>query len=49
LNKQAFFVENRNDFVATVIPHLTNDCVLLLMGARDPGLEQFAKEVWEKL
>lgn len=47
--KQAFFVENRNDLVATIRPHLTEDCVLLLMGARDPGLEQFAKQVWEEL
>jgi UDP-N-acetylmuramate--alanine ligase len=47
--KQAFFVENRNDFVSTVRPHLDDNCVLLLMGARDPGLEQFGKEVWEQL
>jgi UDP-N-acetylmuramate--alanine ligase len=47
--KQAFFVENRNDLVATIRPHLTEDCVLLLMGARDPGLEQFAKQVWAEL
>ncbi|MBP6686272.1 MAG: UDP-N-acetylmuramate--alanine ligase, partial [Lacibacter sp.] len=46
---QAFFVENRNDLVATLRPHFTEDCVLLLMGARDPGLEQFAKTVWEQL
>ncbi len=47
--KQAFFVENRNNLVATIRPHLTEDCVLLLMGARDPGLEQFAKQVWSEL
>jgi UDP-N-acetylmuramate--alanine ligase len=46
---QAFFVENRNDLVSTLRPHFTEDCVLLLMGARDPGLEQFAKTVWEQL
>jgi UDP-N-acetylmuramate--alanine ligase len=46
---QAFFVENRNDLVADLRPHFTEDCVLLLMGARDPGLEQFAKKVWEQL
>lgn len=46
---QAFFVENRNDLVEALRPHFTEDCVLLLMGARDPGLEQFAKSVWEKL
>ncbi|UAY50974.1 UDP-N-acetylmuramate--L-alanine ligase [Ferruginibacter albus] len=49
LGKNAFFVEDRKDLLETVRSHLTNDCVLLLMGARDPGLEHFAKEVWDKL
>lgn len=49
LGKQAFFVENRNDFLESVRTHLTEDCILLLMGARDPSLEQFAKQTWEKL
>ena len=49
LGKSTFFVENRNDFLATLRPHLTGNCVLLLMGARDPSLEQFAKKVWEEL
>lgn len=49
LGKKAFYVQNRNDFLESVRPHLTEDCVLLLMGARDPSLEQFAKEIWEKL
>ncbi len=49
LGKNAFFVENRNDLVSTIQSHLTTDCVLLLMGARDPSLEQFAREVWEQL
>jgi UDP-N-acetylmuramate--alanine ligase len=49
LNKPAFFIEDREDFLAAVKPHLTTDCVLLLMGARDPSLEQFAKDVWNKL
>ena len=48
-HKQAFFKENRNDLVATVKPHLTDDCVLLLMGARDPSLENFAHKVWDEL
>ena len=47
--KNAFFVENRNEFVTAVRPHLTSDCVLLLMGARDPSLEEFAKQVWTEL
>jgi UDP-N-acetylmuramate--alanine ligase len=49
MGKNAFFVENRNDFLATVRPHLTNNCVLLLMAARDPSLEQFAKQTWQDL
>lgn len=49
LNKNAFFVENRNDFPAAVSSHLTSNCVVLLMGARDPGLEQFAQYVWENI
>jgi UDP-N-acetylmuramate--alanine ligase len=49
MDKPAFFVEDRNDFLETVRPHFTSDCVLLLMGARDPSLEDFAKQVWEQL
>jgi UDP-N-acetylmuramate--alanine ligase len=30
-------------------PHLTNDCMILLMGARDPGLEAFSKKLYEAL
>ena len=45
----AFFIENRNDFLEAVRPHLTDDCVLLLMGARDPGLEAFSQYVWQAL
>jgi UDP-N-acetylmuramate--alanine ligase len=47
--KSAFFEENRNNFLTAIRPHLTDDCVLLLMGARDPSLEQFAKQVWNEL
>ena len=49
LGKNAFFVEDRNAFLETARPHLTDNCVLLLMGARDPGLEAFSRSVWEKL
>jgi UDP-N-acetylmuramate--alanine ligase len=49
LNKPAFFVEDRNDFLNMVRTHLTTDCVLLLMGARDPSLEAFAKKIWNEL
>ena len=47
--KQAYFVADRNDFLSTVRKHLEKPSVLLLMGARDPGLEAFCKSVWENL
>jgi len=47
--KPAFFIEDRNDLLNAIRSHLTNNCVLLLMGARDPSLEHFAKDVWDKL
>ncbi len=47
--KQAFYIEDRARFLQAVRSHFTGDCVLLLMGARDPSLEQFAKKVWEQL
>src|SRR6188474_2511113 len=37
----AFFVADRNDLVSSIRSHLTDNSVLLLMGARDPSLEQF--------
>ncbi|MFI5132864.1 MAG: UDP-N-acetylmuramate--L-alanine ligase [Chitinophagales bacterium] len=49
LNKSAFFVENRNNFLTEARTHLTNNCVVILMGARDPSLEQFAKQIWADL
>ncbi len=49
LNKPAYFVENRNDLLAAIRPHLTANCVLLLMGARDPSLEEFAQKTWNDL
>ena len=49
LGKKAYFVANRKDFVTTIQPHLSENTVLLLMGARDPSLETFAKEVLEGL
>jgi UDP-N-acetylmuramate--alanine ligase len=47
--KNAFFAEDRNHFLEQVRPHLTGNCVLLLMAARDPSLEDFAKQVWSEL
>lgn len=49
LGKKAYFCEDRERFLDTVRPHLNGDTVLLLMGARDPSLENFAASVWEKL
>jgi UDP-N-acetylmuramate--alanine ligase len=49
LGKPAFFVENRDQLLQGVRPHLSQESVLLLMGARDPSLEEFAKIVWEDI
>ncbi len=49
LGSNAFFVEDRNNLVAAVRPRLQEGDVLLLMGARDPGLEQFGHQVFEQL
>ena len=49
LGKSAFFVEDRTQLLTALRPHITNDCVLLLMGARDPGLEVFGKTFFEQL
>jgi len=48
-HKNAYFVENRNDFLNVVRPHLEKDSVLILMGARDPSLEDFAKHIFYDL
>ncbi|MCF6240975.1 MAG: Mur ligase domain-containing protein [Bacteroidales bacterium] len=47
--KNAFFVENKLDFPAEIKKGLTNNTLILLMGARDPSLEKFAEYVSEKL
>jgi UDP-N-acetylmuramate--alanine ligase len=49
LGSNAFFVENRNDFVKTFKSHIEKDSALILMGARDPSLDEFAKKVFEEL
>ncbi|MFT4155943.1 Mur ligase family protein [Parafilimonas sp.] len=49
LHKNAFFIEHRNDFPAAIQSHLTDDCIVLLMGARDPSLETFANFVWNNI
>ena len=49
LGKNAFFVEDRKNLLAEMRTHFTDDCVLLLMGARDPELEIFSKKVFKEL
>jgi len=49
LGKNAFFIEDRNHFLSEVRSHLNENCVLLLMGARDPSLEYYSKQIWEDL
>jgi UDP-N-acetylmuramate--alanine ligase len=49
LGVAAFFVADRSQLIANMRSHLSEDCVLLLMGARDPSLETFAREVWDAL
>lgn len=45
----AHFVENRNDLLKSIRPHLEKNSVLLLMGARDPSLENFSKQLFQDL
>lgn len=45
----AKFVENREDLVSELNTQLQQDDVLLLMGARDPSLEEFSKKVYHEL
>lgn len=45
----AYFVPDRDDIIHEIRPHFTHDCVLLLMGARDPSLEQFAARFFADL
>ncbi len=47
--KNAHFVEDRNKLLEALRPELKQGTVLLLMGARDPSLEEFCKELFEKL
>ncbi len=49
LGKNAYFVEDRNHFLNEARAHLTEGTTLLLMGARDPSLEQFGRDVYNKL
>ncbi len=49
LGKNAFFVEDRATLLEAIRPHISKNCVLLLMGARDPSLEQFCKAFYDQL
>lgn len=48
-DKNAYFIEDRNNLLEVLRPELTEGTVLLLMGARDPSLEEFCKNLYEKL
>lgn len=48
-NCNAFFVENRNDFVKNIINIISPQDIILLTGARDPSLELFAEQVFEEI
>jgi UDP-N-acetylmuramate--alanine ligase len=45
----AYFVADRNQLLDALRPHFTASSTLLLMGARDPSLGDFAKQVWDNL
>lgn len=47
--KKAHFVEDRNNLAEALKPKLNADTVLLLMGARDPSLEEFCKKIYENI
>lgn len=45
----AFFVSDRERLIDDMRPHFTSSTTLLLMGARDPSLGEFAKNIWGRL
>lgn len=47
--KKAHFIEDRNDLLEALRPELKQGTVLLLMGARDPSLEEFCKNLYQNL
>jgi len=49
LGKNAFFVENRDQLLEAIKPHISGETVLLLMGARDPSLEAFGQQLYASL
>lgn len=47
--KKAFFVEDREHLLREIQTSLTPSSVILLMGARDPSLEEFAHQFFSQL
>ncbi|SFI89711.1 UDP-N-acetylmuramate--L-alanine ligase [Kaistella treverensis] len=47
--KNAHFIEDRNNLLKALQPELREGTLLLLMGARDPSLEMFCKNIFENL
>jgi UDP-N-acetylmuramate--alanine ligase len=45
----AYFVADRQQLLEYMRPHFTASTTLLLMGARDPSLGDFAKGIWDQL
>jgi UDP-N-acetylmuramate--alanine ligase len=45
----AFFVADRDKLLDEIRPHFVKETTLLLMGARDPSLGDFARSIWEQL
>ncbi len=49
IGRKAVFIEDRNNLLAALRPQLAPGNVLLMMGARDPSLEDFVKKVYADL
>ena len=49
LGVNAFFVSDRNNLLEYLKTHFTDSTSILLMGARDPSLGEFAQEVWNAI
>ncbi len=49
MGKRAHFVEDRANLLRNLKPRFEKGDVLLLMGARDPSLENFAQQVYSEL
>jgi UDP-N-acetylmuramate--alanine ligase len=46
---QARFLPDRSALASVLIKEIYPGTVILLMGARDPSLENFARELWQSL